>query len=204
MRRARVLRTVFLVLLMLLCGRLYYVQILCADELTAAAHGQQMIPVLRENGKGVIYDRNMEPLTGTDRAYYYLIHKEDLTAGAERQLALLEAEPAGQKGEDYLVYRTTFYVPNASELLQNQYQAYGFAVDVRYGDDQTAGPLITDLDVMYDRLLQKQEASFYFLGNAAGGLFRGTGVTPDGENASAGLITTIDASLQQKTAMCVV
>ena len=148
MRRIRAMRTVLMVLLLVLCGRLYYVQILCADELTAAAQGQQMIPVLQENGKGVIYDRNKNPLTGTDRAYYYLIHKDNLTAEAEQLLASMETEPAGQKGEDYLVYRTTVYRPAASYLLQKNYRAYGFSVDVRYGENQAAAPLVADLDQM--------------------------------------------------------
>ncbi len=199
MRRTKWIRNVFLILLLLLCGRLYYVQILCADELTAAAHGQQMIPVVQENGKGTIYDRNMTPLTGTDRVYYYLIHKDNLTAGAERQLTRMEAEPAGKKGEEYLVYRAGRYVPSAGFVLQKQYKAYGFCVDVRYGEKQTAAALVTDLDEMYDGLLQKEEPTFYFLGNGAGDLMRGTGMTKERTSGDvAGIITTIDLPLQKE------
>lgn len=199
MRRIRAMRTVLMVLLLVLCGRLYYVQILCADELTAAAQGQQMIPVLQENGKGVIYDRNKNPLTGTDRAYYYLIHKDNLTAEAEQLLASMETEPAGQKGEDYLVYRTTVYRPAASYLLQKNYRAYGFSVDVRYGENQAAAPLVADLDQMYDGLLQKREPVFYFLGNAAAGLIHGRGVYSgsDGDESGGTLMTSLDLGLQK-------
>jgi len=202
-RRTKGMRLVFLALLLALAGRLYYVQVFCEEELTAAACGQQMISVLQENGKGTIYDRNMTPLTGTSRAYYYLIHKDNLTAGAKRQLTRMNAEPAGKKGENYLVYRTTRYAPDAAFVLQKKWKAYGFCIDVRYGENQTAEPLITDLDEMYGRLLQKSETSFYFLGNAAGNLIRGTGVkqTSEAENTkveAAALVTTLDGELQQK------
>ena len=200
MRRTKAIRMIFMVLLLMLCGRLYYLQILCADELTVAAHSQQMIPVLQENCKGVIYDRNMQPLTDTNQAYYYLIHKDNLKSGAVRLLERMEAELAGQKGESYLVYRTDDYLTSASEVLQKQFQAYGFVVDVRYGAEQTASALIADLDEMYRELLQKDDMSFYFLGNAAGGLIHGTGITSAelGSEGSASLITTIDASLQEQ------
>lgn len=199
MRQIRAMRTVLMVLLLVLCGRLYYVQILCADELTAAAQGQQMIPVLQENGKGVIYDRNKNPLTGTDRAYYYLIHKNNLTAEAEQLLVSMETEPAGQKGEDYLVYRTTVYRPSASYLLQKKHRAYGFSMDVRYGENQAAAPLVADLDQMYDALLQKRDPAFHFLGNAAGGLIHGRGVYSGsgGDESGGTLMTTLDLELQK-------
>jgi len=201
-KRTKGLRLVFLALLLALAGRLYYVQILCEDELTAAACSQQMIPVLRENSKGVIYDRNMVPLTGADKAYYYLIHKDNLTEGAQQLFTRLEAEPAGQKGEDYLVYHTEQYSPGASFVLQKQWKAYGFCVDVRYGKHQLAEPLMLDLDVMYEDLLQREEPSFYFLGNAAGNLLKGSGVKQSSKAGSsktgaAALITTLDAELQQ-------
>lgn len=200
MRRTKVMRAVFLVLLLTLCGRLYYIQHLCHDQLTAAAYRQQMIPVLQENGKGVIYDRNMIPLTGTDRAYYYLIHKDNLTTAAEQLLTQIDAEPAGQKDDDYLVYRTDHYVHIISGLLQKQHHAYGFSVDLRYGKEQAAASLLHDLDEMYAGLLQKEEPVFYFLGNAAGGLIHGTGVD-DGSTtetvASAALLTTLDLELQR-------
>ena len=201
MRRVRAMRMVFVVLLLLLCGRLYYVQILCADELTAAAQNQQLIPVIRENVKGVIYDRNMEALTGTETAYYYLIHKDNLTEGASRLLIRMEAEPAGQKGEDYLVYRTEQYSPDTSEMLQKRHKAYGFAAGVRYGENQTAAALVQDLDEMYAHLLQKDEPSFYFLGNAAGGFIHGTGMTESkaaDSRTTTALVTTLDGELQEK------
>lgn len=198
MRRTKAMRYVFMMLLLVLCGRLYYVQILCASELTAAAHNQQMIPVLQENCKGVIYDRNMQPLTGTEQAYYYLIHKENLNPGAARLLERMEAEQAGQKGDTYLAYRTNVYLASVSNVLQKQYKAYGFAVDVRYGEDQIAAALISDLDEIYAAYLQENHSFFSFIGNGAGGLIHGTGINRaemTGDR-SASLITTIDASLQ--------
>ncbi|MBR3756275.1 MAG: hypothetical protein IKK48_04115 [Firmicutes bacterium] len=184
-----------------MAGRLYYVQVLCTEELTAAAQSQQMIPVIQENSKGTIYDRYMKPLTGDGAAYYYLIHKDNIDPYAKHLLSSMKAEEAGEKGEDYYVYRTTHFAPDESNLLQSRYKAYGFVVDVRYDEPQIAEALIRDLDQMYADMLEKEEPAFYFLGNASGYLVRGTGmrgVVEEGEKTPVSLITTIDGALQQE------
>lgn len=199
MKRVKGIRTVFLVLLLVLAARLCYVQIFCEEELTAAAFGQQMIPVVQQSGRGTIYDRNMIPMTGSESAYYYLLPKDRLTPGAEHLLERMGAEPAGQKGTDYLIYRAASYFPVEHSLLQKRHQAYGFSVDERYVEKQTALSLIMDLDQMYDGLLQRNESSFYFLGNAGGGMIHGMGMhrAADSGGTGGGLVTTIDMELQQ-------
>lgn len=202
MRRVKGFRVLWVLLLFLLVGRLYYIQVLCSPELTVVARGQQMVPVLQENSKGTIYDRNMNVLTGCEKAYYYLIHKDQLKEDTINLLQQMNAEPAGRRGQDYLVFRTTNYSPHRSHLLQEKGSAYSFCVNVRCGETQTAAYLITDLDEMYSELLTGSSPAFYFQGNGAGELIRGTGmikgnVSGNGEKEATALVTTLDVELQK-------
>lgn len=203
MVRTKWLQIVFLILFLLLAGRLYYIQILCGQELKTAAKCQQMIPVLQENRRWTIYDRHMHPLTETEQVYYYLIHEENLNADAQRLLEQMGAAPAGKKGSGYRVYCTDDYQSATSGLLQNQYRAYAFAASRRCGVNQVAKALIEDFDQMYASMMQRDEPAFYFLGNAAGGMIYGAGVAENesvqsGGEMPAALFTTIDFALQKK------
>lgn len=202
MKRITWMRSFFVILLFLLAGRLYYVQILCSAELTEAAHRQQMISVLQQNAKGTIYDRNMNPITGTASKYYYMIHCNNLTPACNRLLEQIQAELVGRKGEEYLIFQTETFLPAESRALQERWQALGFCVDNRYSRKQIASPLVADLDQMYEAVLTCNEPLFYFQGNAVGTPISGLGMvnTANGSGAEpAALVTSIDGDLQQNT-----
>lgn len=201
--RGKWLQVLFLALLLLLSGRIYYIQILCGQELKTAAQCQQVIPVLQENGSGIIYDRHMYPLTKTEKSYYYLIHKEYLSIEAKLLLEGIHAELAGKKDGNYLIYGAKKYRSDTSRLLQKQHHAYAFAVSRRCDDNPTAKSLVEDLDQMYLSSPERDEPAFYFLGNAAGGMIYGEGVVGHedlqiGGEAPAALFTTLDLALQEK------
>ena len=54
-KRIRIIGIVGLALFLALIGRLYYIQILCGQELAAGALGQQIIKVQSVNNRGTIY-----------------------------------------------------------------------------------------------------------------------------------------------------
>ena len=195
--RAKKMRILFLLLLLLLAGRLYYVQIVCADELTEAAKGQQLIPVLWESGGMAVYDRNMVPLTETKNAYYYLLHKDNMTAGSVRLLQQMGAQLAGKKGEDYLLYQTSRYFPNASLVLQKRWNAYGFSAGFPTEEEPMTKTLAAALEVLHGKSFHKQQPNIYFLGNGAGSVITGTGILEE-KTGNAGLVTTLDMTLQQQ------
>lgn len=202
MKRVKGFRMLFMLLLFLLVGRLYYIQVLCNSELAETAWGQQRVPLLREESKGEIYDRNMNVLTGCEKAYFYLIHKDNLKAGTVTLLQQIHAEPAGKRGEEYLIFRTNTFSTHISSQLQEKWNAYGFCINARCGETQAAGYLIADLDEMYGDLLTSSTPAFCFQGNGAGDLIRGTGMIKEGITGSSGkeataLMTTLDRELQQ-------
>lgn len=201
--RGKWLQVLFLALLLLLAGRIYYIQIHCGPELKTVAQCQQMIPVLQENSSGTIYDRHMYPLTETEKSYYYVIHEKHLTTEAKLLLEEIHAELAGKKDDNYLIYGVKEYWPDADCLLQKQHHAYAFAVSRRCDDNTTAKALVEDLDQMYLSSTERDEPAFYFLGNAAGEMICGKGVADHedlqtGREVPAALFTTLDLELQKK------
>ena len=63
-------------LTLLLCARLFYIQILCHAELAAAARAQYETALVGIDDRGQIFDRDLRPLTGGKYRYYYIISKE--------------------------------------------------------------------------------------------------------------------------------
>jgi len=66
----------FLVILLALSARLAYIQISGHEELSAAAARQQRVRIEGADARGIIYDRNMIPLTGSNKDYVYIINKK--------------------------------------------------------------------------------------------------------------------------------
>ena len=66
----------FAVLLTGLLCRLFYIQIMCHDDLAEAAVSQYEITLEGMDTRGRIFDRNMKPITGGTYQYYYIIKRE--------------------------------------------------------------------------------------------------------------------------------
>ena len=93
-KRVRIIGIAGLALFLALAGRLYYIQVLCGQELAAGALGQQIIKVQSVNNRGTIYDRNMIPLTDSGCSYYYLVEEEKCDAGFDLLMKRVQAEKA--------------------------------------------------------------------------------------------------------------
>ena len=199
-RRIKGTALVFLLLLLLLAGRLYYIQIICSGELTEAACQQQLIPVVQKEAEFQVYDRNMEQMVETKHVYYYLLHRNEITKECENLLALTGAQLAGEKGENYVVYRSETFSPLMNRLLKKNCHAYGFCVEVRDDTQKTADFLLDDLAEMYSAAEEEAGPSFYLVGDAAGGPLTGLGMRAEESEArgdAAALVTTLDVKLQE-------
>lgn len=211
-KRVKTLSVFTILLLVALAGRLYYIQIVCHPALSEGAKDQQVIHVQSENERGTIYDRNLVKLTDTCNTYYYLINRENCTVGLERIMKSIDAELAGTKGDDYLVYKTDHFNQAVNEKLRKEYDAYGFCRGSRYEDHQTAAHLIgyvsgenksgaAGLEKQFQSRLASQDSSLSMIGSGTGEPFYGIGVkeTREREQISpSSLITTIDSALQKK------
>lgn len=211
-KRVRGLSVFTLLLLAALAGRLYYIQVICHEALTEGAEGQQRIHVQSKVERGTIYDRNFIRLTDACDTYYYLVRRDQCTVGLEKAMRAIDAELAGAKGEDYLVYRTSRFDRDVNDELKTRYHAYGFCHGRRYADKQMAAHLIgylgggekmgqAGLEKQFQSRLASSSSGLSITGNGAGEPFYGIGVSQTWQRKSiapSSLVTTIDSSLQKR------
>ena len=185
-RRRILIGALFLgVLILLLCARLFYIQIICHEELSQAALAQYETALVGLDDRGQIFDRSLRPLTGEKYRYYYILSKqsaEDRKLGA--LLAEIEAEKITLRSSKYEVYRTETFDAAAHRQLQNDFGAYVFRDRARYQKTQTACHLIgylnedeqrgvSGLELLYEDRLQTKGSRLVLESDAAGKLIRG-------------------------------
>ena len=141
-RRLFVITAAFTLIMLLLTGRLFYLQVLCHEELAAAAASQQEIAIEGLDTRGMILDRNLQPLTGGTDQYYYIVSQKKEDAAFAHLMEELEGRQVARDSAAYHVYRTEKYDSDANEILQERYGAYVFRTQARYADDQLACHLI--------------------------------------------------------------
>ena len=217
-----ILFIMFIVLMMLLGARLFYIQIICHDKLKAAAESQYELLVDGMDTRGTILDRNYMPLTGGTDQYYYFIEKnyidEHSISEFEDIIARLEARQIAAGESPYLVYRTEIFDEGSNHELQETYHAYVFSCKTRYGDDQMACHLIgylnedenvgvSGLELLYQEELEAEDASIYLWADAAGNIITGSSpqkLSKEREDtfkfaSEKGIVTTIDRRIQYVT-----
>ena len=102
-KRVRIVFILSIVVLACLCGRLYYIQVMCHEELENGAQGQYAIQIQSDDARGTIYDRNMVRLTDSCSSYYYLLNRKNCTVKMEHLISQIGGQMAGTKGDDYVV-----------------------------------------------------------------------------------------------------
>ncbi|MBQ9961315.1 MAG: penicillin-binding protein 2 [Firmicutes bacterium] len=211
-KRVKLIITIFSILLFLLGCRIWYIQVVCHDELTSAANSQYYISLLGLDTRGNVLDRNLKPLTGGTQEYYYIINKNCVDEELGRIMDYLSADRLTKDNSSYFVYRTEIYNSHINEVLKTDYDAYVFENQSRYADEQPACHLIgylnedeqrgvSGLELLYQRELEPSGNSLAVLADAAGNILNGLAPTivqtKDIKNMTgSGLVTTIDRRLQ--------
>lgn len=211
-KRVRVVFILSLAVLAGLCGRLYYIQVMCHEELEKGAQGQYAIQIQSDDARGTIYDRNLVRLTDCCSSYYYLLNRKDCTVKMETLMEQIGGQLAGNKGDDYVVYKAQKFDRYVNDKLVNEFSAYVFCGSSRYEENQVAAHLIgylnqsdstgvSGLEKMFQERLSSSPAVVSMMGNGIGEPIKGIGITEketgNQVNPSA-LVTTIDANLQKK------
>ena len=176
-------------LTLLLCARLFYIQILCHAELAAAARAQYETALVGIDDRGQIFDRDLRPLTGGKYRYYYIISKETCKAAAaggqlNALLAEIGAERITLRSARYEVYRAEIFDAAVHRQLQEQFGAYAFRGRTRYQSSQSACHLIgylnedeqrgvSGLELLCEETLQAKGSKLILESDAAGRLLFG-------------------------------
>lgn len=212
-KRIRRIFAFFSVIMAVLVMRLIYIQAACHDEFEAAAVSQYEIVIEGLDTRGMILDRNLMPLTGGTKQYYYIIGKSKADYELERIMEDIEGRQIAKKTSAYLVYRTEVFDEEINEELKEEYQAYVFETSARYSDDQTACHLIgylnqdektgvSGIELLCQDRLESDEDRLTVWADAAGNILRGIAPTVRSqESGKAGMeersiITTLDRRIQ--------
>ena len=216
--RTLVLFLIFVILMVLLTIRVYYIQIICHEELTEAAQSQYEVLVAGIDNRGQILDRNHMPLTGGLNQYYYFVEKDFADENLDFLMKSIDAEQIASTESSYLVYRAERYDKGVSDRAKDEYKAYVLECPTRYGEEQIACHLIgylnedeqkgvSGIELLCEEKLSKKQGALTLWADAAGYLISGTeparSDTPKGKSTSleneAGIVTTIDRRIQFAT-----
>lgn len=142
LKRLKTIFIIFILIMALLAARLWYIQIVCHGEFAGAAVSQYEVAIEGLDTRGMILDRNLQPLTGGTKQYYYIISKKRGDNQLERIMDGLDGQQIAKASSAYYVYRTEKYNREINKNLKEKYGAYVFQSQSRYADNQTACHLI--------------------------------------------------------------
>lgn len=198
------------VLFVALSARLAFVQIVLGQEYRERAQERQQIPLTGLAIRGVIYDRNMRPLTNKVRTFLYFVPKDRLENDAKMLLEEIGAKRIGNRNTFYYVYQSERRDEDVSAELAGRFQVFEFSMDKRYEENQSAEHMIGYVNVYdnkgqmgmekaYDELLRFPDESYYLILDGMRRILPGYGVNLSQELRQTGLVTTLDEQIQQKT-----
>ncbi len=196
-----------------LAARLYYWQVVCHEELSAAAVSQYQVTAEGLDTRGAILDRNLQPLTGGTQQYYYFIKKERTDSRAMELLTAAGAEKVSAPqniSSGWDVYRTVYFDETVTWNLKEAYGVYTFSGMSRYSDNQTACHLIgylnqsenrgvSGLEQMYEEILKPEDRSLTLWADGVGSLLLNVPPKQSGKWTLTRnhLVTTLDYGLQK-------
>lgn len=211
-KRIKLITILFILLFLIMACRLWYIQIFGHEELSEAMRKQSLISLEGSNTRGIIYDRNGEPLVADDLKYIYIIKKDDYDVGCEKMLRTICAKEVSNDNEEYQVFSSENYNKIVGKRLIKENNAYILQASARYDESQTAEHLIgyinkedtsgaAGLELMYDEELAGLNRKVYAVSDVKGNLIRGRGLIITSENSEdsyikEGIRTNIDKGIQ--------
>jgi len=208
-RRLYCFNLFFLLIIALLSARLAYIQIKGHEELSATALKQQRIRIEGADARGVIYDRNRIPLTGTNKDYVYIIDRKVIQQNGTKTLEDYGARKISNYSQDYVVYTFSEFNSKADEVLRKEYKAYVMEAERRYNNDQVAAHLLgyvkeldgsgaSGVELAFNDVLSERKRYLYASADAKGKIIPGIGLSSNIENGATGVVTTLDIKLQEE------
>ncbi|WP_324823367.1 penicillin-binding protein 2 [Sinanaerobacter sp. ZZT-01] len=191
-----------------LAVKLTWIQLIDQGQYVSVINRQHRIMIEGVDKRGVIYDRNQNPITDAVEEYVYIIRKESVTAESKKLLNRMNAKAIRSDNFRYYVYRCDTFYKEESKKLEKEYGAFIMKTKQRYSDEQPAVHLIgylngadgngvCGLEKDYDDYLSQQEKSIYSVGDGSGYIIPGQGIHGT-TGKEVGLLTTIDLPVQKK------
>lgn len=195
-------------LLFLLGYRLFSIQIVSGEELSAAAFRQQRTEITGIDRRGAIVDRNGIPLTGQGTEYLCLIPRKNADEAFQRTLENAGGVRRGAKNSDYAVYAFEKYDEEFAARMTEQYGAYFIENGKRYSDSQSAAHVIgyinpyddcgvSGIEKELDAMLVSNREKIYGMTARDGTLLAGFPLMGGEKGSDEKIVLTIDAGLQE-------
>jgi peptidoglycan glycosyltransferase/penicillin-binding protein 2 len=199
----------FLVLMLILSARLAYIQISGHEELSEAAARQQRVRIEGADARGIIYDRNMAPLTGNNQDYVYIINRKTIEERGRQAIERYNARRISNSSREYEVYTFSEFNIIADEILRNEYNAYVMRAERRYDDNQIAAHIVgyvkelegsgaSGVELAFNDVLSERRRQIYASADALGKIIPGIGLSSNVENGNIGIVTTLEINLQRE------
>ncbi len=95
-RKIGTLLTVFFLIALVMVGRFFYLQVLAHDKFYKQAANQRSISVKLSDNRGMIYDRNLIPMVGSNRVTHLVVFPEKIID--KREATKVLSEVSGESG----------------------------------------------------------------------------------------------------------
>ena len=211
-KRIKLIYITFIVLLVALNLRLFYIQIIGHKDLEQGAKSQYVMNLEGLDTRGVIYDRNLVAITDSCDHYYYLILKEKIDQNFYGLLNKLSAEKVTVKDGEYVIYRSERFDKNINKKLTTKYNAYGIKSCSRYKDNQIASHVIgylnesekkgvSGIEVMCEDILKAKNRKLCLYADSQGKILNGVELFMDSDIKKMeinSVVLTLDIGLQEK------
>jgi Cell division protein FtsI/penicillin-binding protein 2 len=207
-------RLIFLTICMILvlCAlivRLVEIQIIDREKYASVTARQQRVTLDGVDKRGTIYDRKMNPLTGDDEDYVYIIEKSKMDVTAARIMESIGVKRVKNPSTRYYVYRGSAYDQDIANVLRRDYNVFMMKSARRYSDEQTAVHLIGYVNVKdgngacgiekdFNDILSRKQKIVYASVDGKRMIIPGLGIYSTIENPDCGVITTLDKKIQKK------
>lgn len=208
-KRLIFLAVFFILVLAALTVRLTDIQIMNYDEFASVTARQQRVKLEGADNRGTIFDRNMNPITGSDEDVIYIIEKGKLNQAAEEIFDGIGAQKVKNSSARYYVYRSRVFSKNAAYVLRRDFNVFMIKVARRYSEDQMAVHLIgyvnakdgtgaCGIEKDFDGILSKKQKAVYAFVDGKRRIIPGKGIYSTTENPDCGVVTTLDNKIQKK------
>ncbi|MEG2111504.1 MAG: penicillin-binding protein 2 [Anaerovoracaceae bacterium] len=211
-KRAKEIYIILVIILIALVVRLFFIQIIGHEDLSEATKSQYLVNIDGLDTRGVIYDRNMVPLTDNSNQYYYIIPVSKWNVQLDQILCCIDGQKVGQQGSKYYIYRACQFDKDVNKRLISDYNAYGFQCGSRYQDQQVAAHVIgylnssekrgvSGIELMCQNVLRAKDKSLALYADSQGNIMKGIDMSTSSNITKIkanSVVTTLDTVLQSK------
>ncbi|MDD4582597.1 MAG: penicillin-binding protein 2 [Eubacteriales bacterium] len=207
-RRLLFMPLFFILLLIILIGRLVNIQIIECSKYKEGLSNQSVAVLSGLKGRGIIYDRSGNYLTGMEESFVFLLEKRKVNETVEVLLEKENARKLNHTNPLYNLYSITSPNREVRNILCKDYDALIIKVRERYQEIQPAIHVIgyvnkqdetgvCGIEKDFDAILSSVKKAYYGQADGQGYLIPGFGINIKGESGDWGVLTTLDLEFQK-------